>query len=37
VPIYARSFTKPPFDFTESNEHTLKQLLAIVKEKKPKE
>jgi len=36
VPIYARSFTKPPFDFTESNEDTLKQLLKIVKEKKQK-
>ncbi|MCD1294277.1 formylmethanofuran dehydrogenase subunit B [Methanocella sp. CWC-04] len=34
VPIYARSFTKPPFDFTESNEHTLKQLFEIVKKKK---
>jgi formylmethanofuran dehydrogenase subunit B len=36
VPIYARSFTKPPFDFTESNEDTLKQLLKVVKEKKQK-
>lgn len=34
VPIYARSFIKPPFDFTESNEHTLKQLLEIIKRKK---
>jgi len=36
VPIGARSFCKPPFDFTESNEHTLKQLLNVVKQKKPK-
>jgi len=36
VPIYARSFTTPPFDFTKSNEDTLKQLLKIVKEKKPR-
>lgn len=34
VPIYARSFTKPPFEFTESNEHTLKQLFEVVKRKK---
>ena len=36
VPIYARSFTKPPFDFTKSNEDTLKQLLKVVEEKKQK-
>jgi formylmethanofuran dehydrogenase subunit B len=34
VPIYARSFCKPPFSFTESNEDTLKQLFAVIKRKK---
>jgi len=34
VPIYARSFTTPPFDFTKSNEDTLRQLFELVKKKK---
>ena len=34
VPIYARSFTTPPFDFTTSNEDTLKQLLKVIRQKK---
>ena len=33
VPIHARSFCKPPFDFTESNEDTLKQLFEAIKRK----
>lgn len=36
VPQYARAFTTPPFDFTTSNEDTLKQLFAKIKEKKAK-
>jgi formylmethanofuran dehydrogenase subunit B len=36
VPIYARAFTKPPFDFTTSNMDSLKQLFAVIKEKKAK-
>ncbi len=34
VPIYARAFTPPPFDFTTSNVDSLKQLFEKVKEKK---
>ena len=34
VPIHARSFCKPPFDFTESNEDTLKQLFEVIKKKR---
>jgi len=34
VPLYARSFTTPPFDFTKSNEDTLRQLFELVKKKK---
>ena len=34
VPLYARAFTKPPFDFTKSNKDTLEQLFVKVKEKK---
>ncbi|MND08704.1 hypothetical protein D3C83_315080 [compost metagenome] len=34
VPIYARAFTKPPFDFTTSNKDSLLQLFAKIKEKK---
>jgi hypothetical protein len=33
VPIYARSFCDPPFDFTKSNEDTCKQLLEAVQQK----
>jgi len=33
VPIHARSFCKPPFDFTESNEDTLEQLFEAIKRK----
>jgi formylmethanofuran dehydrogenase subunit B len=33
VPIHARSFCKPPFDFTESNEDSLKQLFEAIKKK----
>ncbi len=36
VPLYARAFTKPPFDFTTSNVDSLKQLFEKVKEKKEK-
>jgi formylmethanofuran dehydrogenase subunit B len=36
VPLYARAFTKPPFDFTTSNKDTLEQLFVKVKEKKAK-
>jgi formylmethanofuran dehydrogenase subunit B len=34
VPIRARSFTRPPFDHTKSNEDTLKKLLKVLKQKK---
>jgi formylmethanofuran dehydrogenase subunit B len=34
VPVHFRAFTKPPFDFTTSNEDTLKQLFERIKEKK---
>ena len=32
VPVYFEPFTKSPFDFTQSNEDTLKQLFAKIKE-----
>jgi formylmethanofuran dehydrogenase subunit B len=31
VPIYFKPFTSSPFDFTDSNEHTLKQIFETVK------
>ncbi|MBN1323138.1 MAG: formylmethanofuran dehydrogenase subunit B [Methanotrichaceae archaeon] len=31
VPVYFKPFTNSPFDFTESNEHTLRQIFEIVK------
>lgn len=34
VPIRARSFTEPPFEFTKSNEDTLRMLLKVIKQKK---
>jgi formylmethanofuran dehydrogenase subunit B len=34
VPIHAKSFTTPPFDFTRSNEDTMRQLLNAIKQKK---
>ena len=32
TPLYAKPISHPPFDFTESNEHTLKQLFEMVRE-----
>ncbi|MDN5294797.1 MAG: formylmethanofuran dehydrogenase subunit [Methanosarcinales archaeon] len=32
VPIYFRPFTSSPFEFTQSNEHTLKQLFEKIKQ-----
>ncbi len=32
MPVYFKGFTKSPFDFTQSNEDTLKQLFAKIKE-----
>jgi formylmethanofuran dehydrogenase subunit B len=34
VSVYFKPFTSSPFDFTKSNEDTLKQLFAKVKEMK---
>jgi formylmethanofuran dehydrogenase subunit B len=31
VPIYFKPFTNSPFKFTDSNEHTMKQIFEIVK------
>jgi formylmethanofuran dehydrogenase subunit B len=35
VPIYFQPFTKSPFEFTQSNEDTMKQLFEKIKKLKP--